>query len=86
MGCSTRDNDTTRRKEKHPDLDFDSRIFRGLPLSHRKTILKALRKYDDCFAGKGEKLGRCTSVKHSIDTGVAKLIRQVPSAKHGRSG
>jgi hypothetical protein len=49
--------------------------------SKRKKIFKVLLEYDDRFAGRGEKLGRCMAAEHSIDTGSAKPIRQVPSAK-----
>jgi hypothetical protein len=69
------------KEETKPAKDFDSRIFSGLSPGQRKKILKVLLEYDDRFAGKGEKLRRCTAAEHCIDTGSAKPIRQAPSAK-----
>ncbi len=64
-----------------PAQDYDSTVFSGLSPSQRKKMFKVLLEYDDRFAGRGEKLGRCMAAEYSIDTGTAKPIRQVPSAK-----
>jgi hypothetical protein len=50
-------------------------------VSQRKTILHSLLEYDYRFAGKRDKLGKCTVVEHTIEIGDVKPIRQAPHAK-----
>lgn len=49
--------------------------------SQRKKILQTLLEYDDRFAGKENKLEKCTVVQHTIETGDVKPIRQAPNAR-----
>jgi hypothetical protein len=46
--------------------------------------LQALLEYDDRFARKEDKIGKCTVAEHTIETGDAKPIRQAPNARAWR--
>ncbi|XP_014662901.1 PREDICTED: uncharacterized protein LOC106805712 [Priapulus caudatus] len=53
-----------------------------LELEKRSRVTKTLYDYRDIFAGPGDGLGRTSIVKHKIDTGHARTIKQPPRRVH----
>ena len=50
----------------------------GVSVSQRKQIIDLICDYQDGFADEQESLGRTSTVRHKIDTGAAKPIKQAP--------
>ena len=72
-----------RKLAKEPET-FASRIAPSLALNEREQLLELLLEFQDCFADKGESLGCCKMVEHSIPTGDARPIKQLPRRRAWR--
>ena len=48
----------------------------GVSVSQRKQIINLACDYQDAFADEQESLGRTSTIRHKIDTGAAKPIKQ----------
>ena len=50
----------------------------GVLVSQRKQIIDLVCNYQDVFADEQESLGHTSTIRHKIDTGAAKPIKQAP--------
>lgn len=57
-------------------IDLVEKSSKGMTQLQRKALTKLLCEYEDVFSREEYDLGTFTAIKHSIDTGNAKPIRQ----------
>ena len=73
--------ETDERERKGPLSDELLQMVQSLPEEvneHKNDLLKLIREYRSVFAEKGQALGRTGIVKHTIDTGESRPIKQPP--------